>query len=147
MANPVCDILLTSERLQPPRGDVDLACGAVVDFKGIVRPLEDGRDIDGIEYEAHHEMAEHQMRSMAREAGEKFSLAFVHLHHRIGFVSAGEASLFLRVGSPHRRAAFQASEWIVDELKKKVPIWKHPKFKIDNVPTSKPGGAVAALSV
>jgi len=52
----------------------------------------------------------------------------VLLHHRVGFVRTGEASLFLRVSAQHRAAAFEASKWIVDELKKKVPIWKKPAF-------------------
>jgi molybdopterin synthase catalytic subunit len=56
----------------------------------------------------------------------------VIIHHRIGFVAVGESSLFMRVFSGHRQAAFQASRWIVDELKKKVPIWKRPRFKIPN---------------
>jgi molybdopterin synthase catalytic subunit len=76
-------------------------------------------------------MAEHQMKLIAQKAIEKFTLGSVMLHHRIGFVGVGEASLFLRASSRHRGAAFAASEWIVDELKKKVPIWKHPRFKID----------------
>ncbi len=130
MANSVCDVLVTESTLQAPEQDTDVAAGAVVDFQGIVRKLEDGREIEGIDYEAHVEMAEHQMRLIATAAAEKFQLQHVLLHHRIGFVHAGEASLFLRVSSQHRGAAFEASTWIVDELKKKVPIWKRPRFKI-----------------
>jgi molybdopterin synthase catalytic subunit len=130
MANPVCEVLLTEARLKAPRDDVDVAAGAVVDFWGIVRGSEQGREIDGIEYEAHREMAEHQLRGIAQQAIEKFALQFIVIHHRIGFVAAGQSSLFMRVMSQHRAAAFEASKWIVDELKKKVPIWKRPKFKI-----------------
>ena len=57
----------------------------------------------------------------------------VMVHHRVGFVRTGEASLFLQVGAPHRAAAFEASKWIVDELKKKAPIWKRPRFKIESL--------------
>ena len=74
-------------------------------------------------------MAKHQMQLIADDAVEKFQLKSVLLHHRIGFVRAGETSLFLRVSAPHRAAAFEASQWIVDELKQKVPIWKRPRFK------------------
>jgi len=108
----------------------NLAAGAVVDFWGIVRRLEDGHEIEGIDYEAHKAMAEHQMKVIADAAAETFRLNQVLLHHRIGFVPAGEASLFLRVRAQHRAAAFEASKWIVDELKKKVPIWKKPKFRM-----------------
>jgi molybdopterin synthase catalytic subunit len=128
MANFVCEVLVTESALQPPQQKVDLGAGAVVDFFGIVRQLEDGREIEGIEYEAHATMAEHQMGLIAEAAVAKFQLKEVVLHHRIGFVRAGEASLFLRLSAPHRGAAFEASKWVVDELKKKVPIWKKPKF-------------------
>jgi molybdopterin synthase catalytic subunit len=68
------------------------------------------------------------MRDIAGQALAKFGLRGVTLHHRSGFVPAGEASLFLRVTSAHRSAAFAAAEWIVEELKRSVPIWKRPRF-------------------
>ena len=135
MANSVCDVLLTEKPLATAASDsgsytdVDLAAGAIVDFWGVVRELEDGRAIEGIEYEAHAKMAEHQMELIATEGAEKFQLKGIVLHHRIGFVPAGEASLFLRLSAGHRAAAFEASKWVVDELKKKVPIWKKPRFR------------------
>jgi molybdopterin synthase catalytic subunit len=132
MANPVCEVLLTEGQLAAPRDDVDVVAGAVVDFWGIVRAAEDGGEIDGIKYEAHQTMAEHQLRGIAQQAIEKFALQLIVIHHRIGFVAAGQSSLFMRVMSQHRAEAFRASQWAVDELKKKVPIWKRAKFKIDN---------------
>ena len=129
MANSVSQVLLTEARLEAPKEDVDLSAGAMVDFWGVVRELEDGREIEGIDYEAHKAMAEHQMKIIADAAAENFRLNQVLLHHRIGLVRTGEPSLFLRVSAPHRAAAFEASKWIVDELKKKVPIWKRPRFK------------------
>ena len=132
MANSVCEVLVTGSALQRPDEDGNATAGAVVDFSGVVRKLEgDGREIEGIEYECHVKMAEHQMCLIAEAAVEKFQLKQVVLHHRIGFVKAGEPSLFLRVATAHRAAAFEASEWIVNELKKKVPIWKKPQFKND----------------
>ena len=104
----------------------------MVEFWGIVRRLEDGRDIEGIEYEAHRQMAEYQLRQIADQATEKFRLHLIIIHHRIGFIAVGEPSLFLRVASAHRSEGFQASQWIVDELKKKVPIWKRPRFKVES---------------
>jgi molybdopterin synthase catalytic subunit len=138
MANPVCEVLLTEARLKAPRDNVDVVTGAVVDFWGIVRGSEEGREIDGIEYEAHREMAEHQLTGIAQQAIEKFALQLIVIQHRIGFISVGQSSLFMRVMSQHRAEAFRASQWAVDELKRKVPIWKRPKFKIDNQP-ARPG--------
>jgi molybdopterin synthase catalytic subunit len=129
MANAVCKILVTEKRLEPAVEETDGNSGAVVEFFGIVRRDENGREIEGIEYEAHLAMAEHQLRQIAEDAAARFSLRSVTIHHRIGFVGVGEASLFLQVRASHRGAAFEASQWIVDELKKKVPIWKKPKFK------------------
>ena len=101
----------------------------MVDFWGIVRALEEGKEITGIEYEAHREMAEHQMRGIAESATSKFGLAKVVIHHRIGFVPAGEASVVVRVESARRAAAFGANQWIMDELKQTVPIWKNPVYR------------------
>ena len=128
MANSVCEIFLTEAPLKSPkRNATDV--GALVDFWGVVRKLEDGREIEGIEYEAHREMAEHQLRLIAEQAAENFRLQVVLIHHRVGFIAVGEPSLFLRVTSLHREEAFRASQWIVNELKKKVPIWKKPRLR------------------
>jgi len=129
MANPVCEVLVTETQLNAPESQVDLRAGARVDFQGIVRGSEDGREIEGIEYEAHREMAEYQLKQIAEQAAIEFGLRSIVIHHRIGFVAVGEPSLLTRVCSGHREAAFQASRWIVEELKKKVPIWKRPRFK------------------
>ena len=127
MANVVCEILVTEAPLVAA-GRSAAGAGAFVDFWGVVRPIENGCEIEGIDYDAHHEMAEHQLKRIAEQAAERFELKRVIIHHRTGFVAVGEASLFLRVASSHRRAGFEASQWIVDELKKKVPIWKQPAF-------------------
>jgi len=129
MAISVCEVSITQSPLDLPARDNNSAAGALVDFWGVVRALEDGREITGIEYEAHDRMAEHQMRGLAENAREKFGCNKVIIHHRIGFVPAGEASIIVRVESAHRAAAFSANQWIMDELKRTVPIWKHPVFK------------------
>ena len=145
MANPVCEVLVTDAQLGAPENRVDPAAGARIDFQGIVRGSEDGREIEGIDYEAHWKMAEHQLREIAEQAIIQFELRSVIIHHRIGFVPVGEPSLFMRVFSGHRQAAFQASRWMVDELKKKVPIWKRPRFKIQNdMPGSSPPATAVA---
>jgi molybdopterin synthase catalytic subunit len=128
MATWHSQILITTAALTAPTKSWSGAAGATVEFWGVVRTLEEGREISGIEYEAHESMAQHQMEAIAQSAGEKFSLEEVLLHHRLGFVATGEPSLYLRVSSGHRSAAFEASAWIVTELKKRVPIWKRPLF-------------------
>ena len=124
MANYDCDVALVNAALDTISVENTSGAGAIVHFFGDIRPLENGERIDGIEYEAHREMAEYQLRKIADEAAERFGLLAVCLHHRVGFVGVGETSLFLKVGAAHRGAAFDASRWIVDELKKRVPIWK-----------------------
>jgi molybdopterin synthase catalytic subunit len=131
MANVVCEISVTQVPLAAPTSDIASA-GAIVDFWGVVRPIEDGREIEGIDYEARREMAEHQLKRIAEQAAERFGLKLVIVHHRIGFIAIGQPSLFLRVASPHRSEGFRASQWIIDELKKKVPIWKRPRFKLES---------------
>jgi len=133
MANLVCEVLVTEAQLKALEDEFDPAAGAVVVFWGVVREVEDGRKMAGIDYEAHMAMAEHQLRLVAEAAAEKFQLKKVVAHHRIGFIRTGEASLFLNVSAQHRAAAFEASKWIVDELKKKVPIWKRPRFKFESL--------------
>jgi molybdopterin synthase catalytic subunit len=128
MANVVCEISVTEAPLTRPETNI-AGAGADVDFWGVVRLVEAGREIEGIDYEAHREMAEHQLQRIAEQAAERFALTCVIVHHRIGFIGVGEPSLFLRVATAHRSEAFRASQWIVDELKKKVPIWKRPRFK------------------
>src|SRR6266581_7062354 len=134
MANFVYEVLLTETPLEAPPQIHHGDAGATIDFWGVVRRLEDGREIEGIDYEAHREMAEHQLGQIAEQAAEKFRLQLLIIHHRIGFIVVGEPSLFLRVASLHREEAFRASQWIVNELKKKVPIWKKPRFTTEKQP-------------
>jgi molybdopterin synthase catalytic subunit len=133
MANVVCEILVTEAPLEEPPRKHHGDAGALVEFWGVVRKLEAGHEIEGIEYEAHREMASLQLKRIAEHAAEKFGLSLVIVHHQIGFVAVGEPSLFVRAASPHRADAFRASQWIVDELKKSVPIWKRPRFRADVV--------------
>src|SRR5688572_33119163 len=131
MAISVCEVSLTEAPLDLPEAPNDPGAGAVVVFWGAVRESEDGREITGIEYEAHRAMAEHQMRLVAESASEKFEVREILLHHRIGFVPVAQPSVVVRVASGHRGDAFAASQWIMDELKRVVPIWKHPVFTDD----------------
>ena len=129
MAISVCEVSLTESPLALPEPAGDSQAGAVVVFWGAVRATEEGREIAGIDYEANRAMAEHQMQIVGTSAAEKFATREIFMRHRIGFVPAGEPSVVIRVTSGHREAAFAASQWIMDELKRVVPIWKHPVFK------------------
>ena len=122
-------VSLTDLALELPASNDDPGAGAVVVFWGAVRAMEEGRELTGIEYEAHQAMAEHQMRVVAEGAAVKFGVRDILLHHRIGFVPVAEPSVVVRVSSGHRGAAFDASQWIMNELKRVVPIWKRPVFK------------------
>jgi molybdopterin synthase catalytic subunit len=122
----VCDVKVTREPLVPLPSVFSTEHGAVVDFFGVVRENENGAIISGLEYEAFVEMAEAELRRISEEVAQKFSLGSVTVHHRIGFVPAGEASLFVRVSARHRGAAFAGSQHLVELLKARVPIWKHP---------------------
>lgn len=139
MTGPAREILLTTAPLTPPTPQFSAAAGGVLDFFGVVRGHEGADHISGIDYEAHHAMASHQLNLLADEACEKFPLLGLTLHHRIGFVAAAEASLFLRVSAAHRGPAFDAAQWLIVELKKRVPIWKHP------VLLERPASAATAL--
>jgi molybdopterin synthase catalytic subunit len=129
MAISVCEVSISESPLALPAVGGDAIAGAIVDFFGVVRALENGREISGIEYEAHRLMANHQMRALGLAAADRFDLKRVLIQHRIGFVPVAEPSVMVRVESSHRSAAFSASQWIMDELKRTVPIWKHPVFK------------------
>ncbi len=104
------------------------ADGAVVIFDGIVRDNTRGRATLHLDYEAYEEMALKQMQQLRVSAMEQFSVREVVLVHRLGRLLIGETSVFIAVASAHRGAAFDACRWIIDTLKKKVPIWKREQF-------------------
>jgi len=101
--------------------------GAVVYFIGLVRGIEAGEAIDGLEYESFQRMAEHQFELLLDQMEKRWPIESVRLVHRIGFVKVNEASLWVEVIAPHRNEAFAASQWLMDEMKQVVPIWKKPQ--------------------
>ena len=121
-----CEVKVTRDALLPMPSVFSTEHGAVVDFFGVVRDNENDGPISGLEYEAFVEMAEAELRRISEEVAQKFSLGSVIVHHRIGFVAVGEASLFVRISARHRGAAFAGSQHLVELLKARVPIWKHP---------------------
>ena len=102
--------------------------GAVCVFDGIVRDNTRGRKTLHLDYEAYREMALEQMRGLAGEAVVKFGVRDVTLVHRLGRLVVGETSVLVVVASAHRGAAFDACRWLIDTLKKTVPIWKKEQF-------------------
>jgi molybdopterin synthase catalytic subunit len=102
--------------------------GAVVLFDGIVRDNTRGRKTLYLVYEAYEGMALEQMRRLAAEAVDRFVVRDVVLAHRLGRLEIGETSVLIAVASAHRGAAFEACRWIIDTLKKTVPIWKKEHF-------------------
>jgi molybdopterin synthase catalytic subunit len=103
--------------------------GAVVVFDGIVRNNSRGRKTLHLDYEAYREMAEKQMRELATEARTRFGVRHVTVIHRLGRLMVGETSVLIVVASAHRAPAFDASRWLIDTLKKTVPIWKKETFE------------------
>lgn len=100
--------------------------GAVVCFLGVVRGEEEGRAIAAIEYEAFQKMAEHQFRLLFDEMEQRWPIESVRLVHRVGAVKVNEPSLWVEIVAPHRGEAFAACQWLIDGMKRVVPIWKKP---------------------
>ncbi|MFC5864494.1 molybdenum cofactor biosynthesis protein MoaE [Acidicapsa dinghuensis] len=102
--------------------------GAVVVFDGIVRDNTRGRRTLYLDYEAYEEMAEKRIAELAGQARAQFGIRGVTLVHRLGRLEIGETSVLIVVASAHRAAAFDACRWLIDTLKKTVPIWKKETF-------------------
>jgi molybdopterin synthase catalytic subunit len=100
--------------------------GAVIYFIGVVRGSEDGKAIQSIEYEAFQKMVEHQFNLLFDEMQKRWPIESVRLVHRLGVVKVNEPSLWVEIVAPHRGEAFAACQWLIDEMKRVVPIWKKP---------------------
>jgi MoaE-MoaD fusion protein len=103
---------------------VPVNCGATVTLDGYVRQFTKGRETLYLVYEAYEPMALKEMEKLIAQAHEKFEIAAVAIVHRLGKLEIGETSVAISVAAPHRRAAFEACEWLIKELKRTVPIWK-----------------------
>lgn len=99
-------------------------CGATVTLDGYVRRITKGRETLYLEYEGYVPMALKEMEKLAAQAHEQFEIENVGIVHRLGKLEIGETSVVICVAAPHRRAAFEACEWLIKELKRTVPIWK-----------------------
>lgn len=100
------------------------AAGAINLFLGVVRDNNLGRKVDHLVYDAYPSMAEKVMREIAGEACERFALADCAVLHRTGRLAIGETSLLVAVSCGHRAESFEAGHWLVNEIKKRVPVWK-----------------------
>lgn len=124
---PTIEIRIQSEPIDVA-AEYEAVCapesGGRVVFTGCVRPLEGDRTIDHLDYEHYAGMAEKEMRKLAEQAAQKWGLNAVRLVHRIGAIPVGEESIVIVTASGHRPEAFESARFLIDELKKKVPIWK-----------------------
>lgn len=98
--------------------------GGVVTFVGRVRDQARGRSVVALEYEAYPEMAQSVFETIAAEAAARFSIKRVAIHHRCGRLVVGEPAVVIAVSAAHRGAAFDACEYVIDQLKARAPIWK-----------------------
>lgn len=107
-----------------PQWIKDPRCGAEVQFLGKVRNHHEGKEVLAIEYQAYTEMVLVEMRKIINEARQKWPFYKCAFVHRVGKLKIGDISLALFISSPHRKEGFCASQWIISEMKKRVPIWK-----------------------
>ena len=107
-----------ARRVVPPE------CGATVTLDGYVRKFTKGRETLHLVYEAYEPMALKEMERLILAAHRQFAITIVGIVHRLGKLEIGETSIVISVAAPHRRAAFEACEWLIRELKRTVPIWK-----------------------
>ena len=119
-STPIDEPMLIAQRV------VSAGMGAVVCFSGVVRGQEEGAAISAIDYEAFGPMAERQFQLLFDEIEKRWPVESVRLVHRLGVVRVNEPSLWVEVITPHRGEAFAAAQWLIDEMKRVVPIWKKP---------------------
>ena len=102
--------------------------GAVLLFLGTVRDHNDARPVRGVHYEAYEEMAEEVLAQVAAEAAAQLRGGSVAVVHRVGELAVGEVSVAIAVSSPHRAEAYTASRYVIEEIKKRLPVWKQERY-------------------
>ena len=102
--------------------------GASILFVGTVREVNEGRAVTGIDYRAYEAMAERELQAIVGQAAERFDTADVVVEHRLGTLALGEASVVIAVAHPRRAAAFDAARFVIEEVKRRVPIWKREHY-------------------
>jgi molybdopterin synthase catalytic subunit len=106
----------------------NVANGATVLFVGTVRDVNDGRAVTGIEYAAYSSMALAELTAIVAEAAERFGTQHLVVEHRLGALALGDASVAIAAAHPRRVGAFDAARWVIEELKRRVPIWKREHY-------------------
>ncbi|MSP38663.1 MAG: molybdenum cofactor biosynthesis protein MoaE [Deltaproteobacteria bacterium] len=107
----------------------DPEAGAIATFIGTTRNSNEGRKVIALDYEAYGEMAEKELARIGADAAKNWPICRMAILHRLGPVQIGEASVVIAVSSAHRDAAFAASRFAIEEIKKTVPIWKKEVFE------------------
>ena len=107
----------------------DAEAGAIATFIGTTRNNNEGRKVIALDYEAYGEMAEKELARIGADAAKNWPICRMAILHRLGPVQIGEASVVIAVSSAHRDAAFAASRFAIEEIKKTVPIWKKELFE------------------
>ena len=105
-----------------------VSAGACVVFEGRVRNHNEGRQVVGLDYQAHAALAEAEGERLLAEAIGRFGLRQARCVHRVGTLGIGEAAVWVGVSADHRDVAFEGCRWIIDELKRRVPIWKNEHY-------------------
>jgi molybdopterin synthase catalytic subunit len=104
------------------------ADGAAVLFLGTVRNENDGRTVSGLRYEAYLEMAENVLAEIAAEAESRWSTDRIAAVHRVGELAIGDVSVAVAVSTAHRAEAFDAARYVIEQLKVRLPVWKHEHY-------------------
>jgi len=107
----------------------DERAGGIATFTGTVRRQSRGKEVTQLEYEAYAEMAEDVMAGIARDLEARYDLCSIAIHHRVGRLEVGEASVVVAVSAPHRQDALAACKDAIDRLKEKVPLWKKEVYE------------------
>lgn len=128
--------------LEAVRGD---AHGATVLFVGTVRDHADDRPVEGLEYTAYEAMAAEELDRVLADAAARFPGTTLAAEHRIGVLALGEVSVAVAAASAHRTEAFDAARWAIDELKRRVPIWKREQYGDGAREWVVPAGAAARI--
>jgi molybdopterin synthase catalytic subunit len=123
------------------------ANGALLLFLGVVRDVNDGRDVTGIEYSAYEAMAARELAAIAQAAAERFGTSDIAIEHRLGQLGLEEVSVGIAVAHAHRGKAYDASRWIIEELKRRVPIWKREHYGDGTREWVDPSGRPAAGAI
>jgi len=125
------EALITADPIEPRRVLASVGSpddGAVVLFLGIVRRRNEGREVTRMRYDAYEAMALRVLRELAGEAATTYGATHVITVHRTGDLAVGDVSLAVAVSTPHRADAFAACQWLIDELKQRLPVWKKEHY-------------------